>query len=761
MAPLDDVSTEELSVHDSAEEEEEEDTDDLLDFGYSESVAEEIRALNAEMDECLAGLDQWREQRAREREALEKQLEDEYVAGHDDVEVQSPSWAQRVAHVPEIAEGVPAEGPLRAEVVVAGTDALRLEELQVGERRLAKLRKEVEELRRREAAGELVEGDTDLDTRPQDLERMEMRLMAARGAAEEAQQANLGLLIFWHQLGTSGSTSSFLRELANSLVMKEADEKELVGDHRFATERVYWLSKPAVPGVLTPPDWFLVFFRWPSRWGGNPGGISRENVIPGLTRGLSANSATPFEFNFYDRGNWGIILHCWSSGFVSGGFSAFLMGVVAGYLNVNADIIRGLQNMSSLPNVFSILMGIVSDSRPIFGYRRRPYLVFGWIMSTTAYSVMAVMGLPEPYFCVGPDGDYLLDQEPCNPDADQYYVPLMICLFTANIGLLVSGSAGRGLMVEYARAEAEERRGRTQTVLSMVGLVGQFSSLLVAGFGFNGRLFNGTWDQRYQLGFRQSLFESKAVAAAGLYFFVRAILAKVFTTASFWVMMEAWRYRSWLLQKYMLNVSWRKIMLVATVTCTAMDALPTFLTIFGIVRDQYFYLGESIVSAIPEAMAGLVSSFVVNELADDSNCGLLAGLFMTISNVATPMGLLLGNQLFGLFTPSLAERQNFVEDAPSFRRTVAWSYVLTYTFSILPLFLLPLLPRQKSNAQARKREWPQRSFFAVVAAIVLSISLLYTLVGDFFVLDPDLVCARFVGGPGCNLAKKLSDPIQD
>ena len=31
------------------------------------------------------------------------------------------------------------------------------------------------------------------------------------------------------------------------------------------------------------------------------------------------------------------------------------------------------------------------------------------------------------------------------------------------------------------------------------------------------------------------------------------------------------------------------------------DALPTFLTIFGIVRDQYFYLGESIVSAVPEA----------------------------------------------------------------------------------------------------------------------------------------------------------------
>ena len=127
-------------------------------------------------------------------------------------------------------------------------------------------------------------------------------------------------------------------------------------------------------------------------------------------------------------------------------------------------------------------------------------------------------------------------------------------------------------MVEYAKAEEAENRGRTQTMLEMVGMVGTFSSLLVAGFGFNGRLFNGTWEQRYQLGFSQyvlvfavvsmiaglscirhvhegpaegdvsmrkycklawKLFESKAVAAVALFFFVRGVVAKVFTTASF------------------------------------------------------------------------------------------------------------------------------------------------------------------------------------------------------------------------------------
>ena len=90
-------------------------------------------------------------------------------------------------------------------------------------------------------------------------------------------------------------------------------------------------------------------------------------------------------------------------------------------------------------------------------------------------------------------------------------------------------------------------------------MVGSFSSLVVAGFGFNGKLFNGSWDQRHQLGYRQyvsifavvsmiaglscirhvregrggrvsmrqyfhtawGLFQSRAVAGVGLFYFVR------------------------------------------------------------------------------------------------------------------------------------------------------------------------------------------------------------------------------------------------
>ena len=53
---------------------------------------------------------------------------------------------------------------------------------------------------------------------------------------------------------------------------------------------------------------------------------------------------------------------------------------------------------------------------------------------------------------------------------------------------------------------------------------------------------------------------------------------------------------------------------------------PQFMTIFDIVRDQYFYLGEPLTRNVPIAMSNLVTQFLVNELADEKNCALVVGL---------------------------------------------------------------------------------------------------------------------------------------
>lgn len=37
----------------------------------------------------------------------------------------------------------------------------------------------------------------------------------------------------------------------------------------------------------------------------------------------------------------------------------------------------------------------------------------------------------------------------------------------------------------------------------------------------------------------------------------------------------------------------------------------------------------------------------------------------------------------------------------------------------------------------------------MLATFVLGVTLLYTLIGDFLVLDPSLTCLHFLGGEGC------------
>ena len=59
--------------------------------------------------------------------------------------------------------------------------------------------------------------------------------------------------------------------------------------------------------------------------------------------------------------------------------------------------------------------------------------------------------------------------------------------------------------MEYAKAEPEERRGRAQTLLQMVSTAGYFVSVAIVAFGFNGRMFTGSFSQQNQLSYQQAV----------------------------------------------------------------------------------------------------------------------------------------------------------------------------------------------------------------------------------------------------------------
>ncbi len=72
----------------------------------------------------------------------------------------------------------------------------------------------------------------------------------------------------------------------------------------------------------------------------------------------------------------------------------------------------------------------------------------------------------------------------------------------------------------------------------------------------------------------------------------------------------------------------------------------SFITIFDIFRNQYFYLGETILDEIPAAFNFIVSTFIIVEMADDGNEGMVYGLLTTVSNLGSPFSRAVGNGIF-------------------------------------------------------------------------------------------------------------------
>eukprot|EP00622_Pseudochattonella_farcimen_P003310 FR738455.1.p1 GENE.FR738455.1~~FR738455.1.p1 ORF type:complete len:181 (+),score=12.38 FR738455.1:2-544(+) len=177
----------------------------------------------------------------------------------------------------------------------------------------------------------------------------------------------------------------------------------------------------------------------------------------------------------------------------------------------------------------------------------------------------------------------------------------------------------------------------------------------------------------------------------------------------------------------------------------------SFFTIFDVVRNQYFHLGETVLAEIPAAANFVVSTFVIVEMAQDGDEGIVYGLLTTTYNLGSPFAQAISNQLFGVtfFSPSLSDSANYIEDEPSFRREVGLSFAISYLFAFLSLALLPLLPRQKDGAQYRKHNWECRDAYAWISVGIISTGLIYSVVVNMLAMFESTMCLRIAGGPGC------------
>ncbi|KAG8459616.1 hypothetical protein KFE25_000972 [Diacronema lutheri] len=523
--------------------------------------------------------------------------------------------------------------------------------------------------------------------------------------------------------------------------------------------------------------------------------------------------------NIFDPANRlfcaGYLAQYFAVGILYAGLPATCYGFFLGYLSVPAHTYSTVVVMTSLPWSFKLFFGVLNDTVPIRGQRRKPYMLLGWAFCAAMLLVLAMQPLPQPYWCIGDDGKYITRAEtatgarvaaqPCNAEAAKSGGRFALLLILAATGYVVADVAADGLTVEYARAEPLARRGATQTTAYLTRSLGQSAASIVVGFGMNSHLYNGSFERglsftqvmalfavpalfmvpitaalvveppaksrprsaREYAGACWQLVRGGAFFSVVLFSFFSPMVGNISTTAGglvkrYWAGVQALQNQLFsllghllfalgllLVKQRCLHVSWRWLLALTTLGLNLLDLSFVGATTFNIVRNQYFYLGETVLYEVPAAAQFVVATYVIVEMADDGVEGLVYGMLTTAHNLSTPMARALGNQLYRLFQPSLSDASNYIEDSAPFRQTVFASFLVSFAFACSSLLFLGLLPAQKEQAQAWKRALPRRDTYALATLVLLGGALVYSLSVNFLSMHPDTMCLKFAGGDGC------------
>lgn len=103
------------------------------------------------------------------------------------------------------------------------------------------------------------------------------------------------------------------------------------------------------------------------------------------------------------------------------------------------------------------------------------------------------------------------------------------------------------------------------------------------------------------------------------------------------------------------------------------------------------------------------------------------------------------------FFPELNTQEGLATDTPEVRRDMALLIIIVEAVNLSSLLALPMLVRQKEEAQAVLKEGLESAFWAKFTIISASIFLIYSTIVTFLtVAGADTYgCLKILGGPGC------------
>ncbi|CAK4696043.1 unnamed protein product [Aphanomyces euteiches] len=405
--------------------------------------------------------------------------------------------------------------------------------------------------------------------------------------------------------------------------------------------------------------------------------------------------------------------------------------VLVQYFHLTGTQYTSAKALISLGWSLKVFVGLLSDVCPIMGYRRKSYMLVGWFCAATILLILGCMDHGPPYDKTLPDPK----NQPFNIDVNSKGSTIGLLCALATISYIFADVPADAMVVEYAQREPETCVARPAVIWAdyraqFWALVQRRAVWQIMIFNFCFNLFAGyitttaaPYVQADWAGIENLNSNIMGVVSNLLFAGMLAIVGK-------WGTM--WNWRVWLV--------------VTTLGANAIDAVVNFLTIYDVVRNQWFYLGVPLAEQLPLSIQFIITTFAIVEIADVGNEGIMYGLLTTCSNMGSVFGAMITNIYCDQFRVT---EDDILTDTDEIRNQVAYTYIVYYATTVFACLWVFLFPTQKKMLQEWKKDGGQYPVIGAIALIGGFAILATSITSNILTMFQSTKCLRFAGGHGC------------
>ncbi|RLN56392.1 hypothetical protein BBJ29_003610 [Phytophthora kernoviae] len=482
---------------------------------------------------------------------------------------------------------------------------------------------------------------------------------------------------------------------------------------------------------------------------------------------------------------------------------SILYAVMNNYLYMSGLLVATAKALVQIPRVLRVFLSALSDIYPIFGYRRRPYMVIGWSVAFVACFIMAVIPLGDPYYEDASLEDIdLADMTPeqlalVHTDAPHQGTKFIFLFMLANLDAVIAYGPTYGIFIELSQREPEHIRGRLQTNVFMVRNALAIVTAFLTGLCLNSTEYGGTFS--WSIGFNGIMWICTAVCLITIPFcwfcvaeekveqtksigtfykeiyeviqqqpFYRLFIFRYFTKILGSVSVTASSNIQSIyaqvtplndglaaclsqvlvvagissIKKWGLQWNWQYLAIFFQLFAVFVDAFPTYFTIWNVFRSQWFWLGVPLLEDFVGEFVDYTTTITMVEIADPGREATSMGFLGSITAAAKPFGTVITKSVDSYFDIGQTALKR---DDHAVHMDLSYAYIIAYLFNIVAVVFAFLLPRQKHEAQAMKQNGGKSKLIGTVSVVIFLFSVAWAIVTHLLSLWDSTSCLRIAG----------------